>query len=157
MARIHTIGDTRMVSYKFEVPFVQGKARPRFAKGHAYTPESTVYYEDSIKNAFYECAGDIEPVPKDWPVLIAITVHKKIIKKSKSIVAQYDYTKPDLDNVAKLVMDALNGAAYTDDKQVIGLTIKRDMRKRRQTDMTSVTVCVPKHWDIKNNEVMLWD
>lgn len=30
--------------------------------------------------------------------------------------------KPDVDNVSKLVLDALNGVAYDDDKQVVGGT-----------------------------------
>ena len=30
--------------------------------------------------------------------------------------------KPDIDNVVKIIMDGLNGAAYTDDKQVVDVT-----------------------------------
>ena len=34
--------------------------------------------------------------------------------------------KPDADNVAKIILDALNGVVYEDDKQVVGLlTLKR--------------------------------
>lgn len=29
--------------------------------------------------------------------------------------------KPDIDNVVKIIMDALNGAAYKDDKQVVSV------------------------------------
>lgn len=31
--------------------------------------------------------------------------------------------KPDADNIAKIVCDALNGVAYTDDKQICCLTV----------------------------------
>ena len=37
--------------------------------------------------------------------------------------------KPDIDNVVKLVMDALNGVAYDDDKQVV-----RQYAEKRYTD-----------------------
>lgn len=34
-------------------------------------------------------------------------------------------TKPDLDNVAKVILDALNGIAYHDDSQVSRLLIEK--------------------------------
>ena len=33
--------------------------------------------------------------------------------------------KPDVDNVAKSILDALNGIVYLDDKQIIELDIKK--------------------------------
>lgn len=33
--------------------------------------------------------------------------------------------KPDLDNVAKIVLDSLNGIAYADDKQIVELRVKK--------------------------------
>ena len=35
----------------------------------------------------------------------------------------FDFMKPDIDNLAKFVLDALNGAAYTDDDQVVSLEL----------------------------------
>lgn len=34
--------------------------------------------------------------------------------------------KPDSDNIAKAILDALNGVAYYDDSQVVGLTVKKE-------------------------------
>lgn len=34
--------------------------------------------------------------------------------------------KPDLDNVAKIIMDALNGLAYEDDKDIVELQITKE-------------------------------
>jgi len=31
--------------------------------------------------------------------------------------------KPDLDNIAKIILDSLNGIAYKDDSQVVSLTV----------------------------------
>ena len=33
--------------------------------------------------------------------------------------------KPDVDNIAKAVLDALNGVIWVDDKQVVELTVKK--------------------------------
>lgn len=33
--------------------------------------------------------------------------------------------KPDIDNVCKIILDALNGIAYHDDKQVVDLGIRK--------------------------------
>ena len=34
--------------------------------------------------------------------------------------------KPDSDNIAKAILDALNGVAYYDDSQIVELTIKKE-------------------------------
>lgn len=39
--------------------------------------------------------------------------------------AEYPLKKPDVDNVAKIILDALNGIAYRDDKQVVTLIVKK--------------------------------
>lgn len=33
--------------------------------------------------------------------------------------------KPDTDNIAKSILDSLNGIAYKDDKQVVSLSVKK--------------------------------
>ena len=33
--------------------------------------------------------------------------------------------KPDADNIAKIIMDALNGVAYEDDRQVVELIVRK--------------------------------
>ena len=38
---------------------------------------------------------------------------------------EYPLKKPDVDNVAKIILDALNGIAYRDDKQVVELYVKK--------------------------------
>jgi Holliday junction resolvase RusA-like endonuclease len=37
----------------------------------------------------------------------------------------YPTKKPDADNIAKIILDALNGVAYTDDTQVINLLVQK--------------------------------
>jgi Holliday junction resolvase RusA-like endonuclease len=43
--------------------------------------------------------------------------------------------KPDVDNIAKSILDALNGAAYDDDKQVVALMIHKEYSDTPRVDI----------------------
>ena len=51
-----------------------------------------------------------------------------------------DTFKPDVDNIAKAVLDALNGVAFEDDSQVVRLRCSKHPRKRRESDRTLVRI-----------------
>lgn len=55
-------------------------------------------------------------VPAKWPVA------KKKLALRNEIAPEM---KPDCDNVAKAILDALNGIAYKDDSQVTELIVKK--------------------------------
>ncbi|MEQ2712194.1 RusA family crossover junction endodeoxyribonuclease, partial [Hominisplanchenecus faecis] len=44
--------------------------------------------------------------------------------------------KPDSDNIAKVVLDALNGIAYHDDTQIIKLTITKAYKEEAYLSVT---------------------
>ena len=45
-------------------------------------------------------------------------------KKKKECLVNLDYThKPDVDNIAKIILDSLNGLAYHDDNQISCLLV----------------------------------
>jgi Holliday junction resolvase RusA-like endonuclease len=118
------------MTIKFIVPGKpQGKARPRFANGHTYTPQSTVDYENLIKQSFL-LSPDRPRTPLNCPVAISVDVFHQIPANASrgrtvALLKAYPMVKPDLDNVIKAVLDALNGLAYIDDKQVIRIDAKR--------------------------------
>ena len=109
-----------MISIKFTVyGKPQGKARPRFTRqGRAYTPKQTADYERQIKQAYISAGGQL--ISDTAPILICITA---CFKKAKTNKMNYPTLKPDADNIAKAVCDALNGIAYHDDKQITCLTV----------------------------------
>ena len=85
------------------------KGRPRFAKGHAYTPKETRDAEQRIVDLFeFEC-----PLWEPTVEKVRLTVDA-YFKNRQSC---------DLDNVAKLVSDALNKVAYADDRQIGQLVV----------------------------------
>lgn len=102
-----------------EVPEVVGKQRPRATArgGHArvYTPRKTRVFEELIRRAWREQVGDA------WsghhgPVSVSVSVSRELARSSpKYWAGRQDTQKPDVDNVLKAVLDALNGLAYADD------------------------------------------
>lgn len=99
----------------------QGKARPRFTRqGRAYTPKNTVDYETQIRQAYIAAGGTL--ISDTEPILICITA---CFKKAKTNKMESPTLKPDADNIAKAVCDALNGIAYKDDKQITCLTVNK--------------------------------
>lgn len=104
-----------------------GKARPRFTKsGHTYTPAATKTYEAQVAKAYREAAGDLY---FHAPIFVRIEANYAIPKtwsKAKQEEA-YKLTpgKPDADNIAKIILDALNGVAYDDDVEVTRLLVTR--------------------------------
>jgi Holliday junction resolvase RusA-like endonuclease len=111
-----------------------GKERPRFARmGNfvkTYTPGKTKLRESEIQvlarqemkgKEIFTGALEVSmnvgfPIPKSWS--------KKKTKEATDGILK-PITKPDLDNIAKLVLDALNGIVYKDDSQVVELTISK--------------------------------
>jgi len=88
----------------------------------AYTPKKTKEYEDLILQTFLATKGH-HKYPEGTPLRLDITVLKKGAKK---LEGQFAPVKPDMDNVIKVVMDALEGFAYVNDNSIchIGETKK---------------------------------
>lgn len=131
----------------FEVPFVKGKERPRFSRSgkHVYTPSKTIKAEREIRKAFI-AAGGVK-APKGVEVMVHITTVRPLPKsRPKRIESEPDIYKPDVDNIAKLVLDALNGCAWHDDTQVTELVVGKCERVREVTEQTVVWIS----WEVPN-------
>lgn len=130
------------MQFEFFVPGKpQGKARARTVRLKSgavtsFTPERTATYENWIRTCFIseyqKRNGDGFHLPHDGAVEIAINAYfavpKSYSKKKQSECLKgniWPTVKPDVDNIAKVVCDALNGFAYSDDKQIVSLTINK--------------------------------
>lgn len=109
-----------------------GKARPRVTrKGFTYTPQKTVNYENLIRWTFQSKFPNHKPYEGYIEAEIkAIFDVPKSYSKKKTLEllngsCNYDH-KPDLDNIAKIVLDSLNGIAYKDDSQVTILKVIKE-------------------------------
>lgn len=110
----------------------KGKGRPRMTRsGHTYTPKDTAQYENLVKLAF-EAAKPQRFIPFEGPVKAIIEagyeIPKSWSKKKRELALEgieEPTKKPDLDNIAKSILDSLNGIAYRDDSQVTKLEIRK--------------------------------
>lgn len=119
--------------YEFEVEGkIIGKERPRvnLYNGIVYTPNKTKDYEEYIR----ECFSITYPnfIPIEGRVAIEIIAYRKIPTNTpKSKVKEMlddsisPTVKPDVDNIGKVVLDALNKFAFNDDNQVTKISIEK--------------------------------
>ena len=120
--------------YKFEIKDkAMGKQRPRYSSktGRMYTPTATRSFEEKVKWAFtskYNIATELSTKPFKAKIIAIFEPPKSISKKKKEeLLFKIDYTKkPDADNIAKAILDSLNGLAYKDDSQVSALLVLKD-------------------------------
>ena len=111
------------------------KARPRVTQGgFTYTPAKTKNYETFVRELFYSQHGQVMMEGAIRAEIMAyFPIPKSAAKKLQALMAteQYPHTKSrDADNVAKSVLDALNGIAYKDDSQIADLDIKKRYSER---------------------------
>ena len=109
-----------------------GKQRPKFTAvgkfGRAYTPDKTVNYETYVKLTYNsldlpKLEGQIAfGVSAYYPIPKSTSQKKRNLMLSGAIRPTI---KPDYDNIAKIISDALNGIAYDDDKQIVDARIKK--------------------------------
>jgi len=119
----------------------KGKARVRFTKlGRPYTPKDTRDYEEYIRYCFASAYPVAEPL--DTPVNITVVAYLGIPKSySKRRVedcfngVEPPCKKPDIDNIAKAILDALRHVAFADDKQVILMKVVKAWHYVGHTDV----------------------
>lgn len=108
-----------------------GKQRPRVLRsGITYTPKKTVNYETLVRMLYiekYTCAK-----PFTGPVCMLIRAYyqipKSASKKRKKAMEEQAIMptiRPDVDNITKIIMDALAEVAYEDDKQIVSCCIAK--------------------------------
>lgn len=114
----------------------QGKARARtfynkaLGRSVSMTPENTVLYENHIKACFLEQTDTktrwFNSEPLEMRIEAYYPIPKSTSKKAREKMMHGDILptkKPDADNVAKVICDALNGIAYHDDTQIVRLEV----------------------------------
>lgn len=97
----------------------RAKGRPRVTRsGHAFTPKTTKEFSDAVK----ALTTTLEPLdgPLEMSVIYVFSRPKSLV--SRNPIRQPRPHRPDLDNLDKALLDALNGQAYGDDQQICRLT-----------------------------------
>ena len=130
-----------MTAICFTVPGKpQGKARARTyynAKKKVMsstTPDKTVLYENFIATRYMEAAG--EQRFSDGAYIKARIKSSSKVKKTAMLSGELLPTKkPDIDNIVKAVLDALNEVAYRDDTQVVELQVRKQYSEKPRLEI----------------------
>ena len=109
----------------------KGKGRPRFTKPKGadfvktYTPDATASYENLVKVMYLNVAGQQKlEGPLKMEIAALFPIPKSKSKKVQAAMRSKELlptVKCDVDNIAKIIMDALNKVAFDDDKQIVML------------------------------------
>ncbi len=121
------------MKYEFEViGKINGKARPRLNMytGKVYTPTNTKDYENLIREYFKIKYHRNEILKGRIKVTIVayFAVPKSTSKKDREnmLLGNISPTKkPDIDNIVKIVLDALNKYVFEDDNQITKLDVEK--------------------------------
>ena len=130
----------------------RGKSRPRVVRlkngaSTSYTPDKTVAYEALARPRLRQQWPSVElPFPDKTPVCVTITacfgIPKSASRKTRAAMLSgqnYPTKKPDVDNVIKIVLDALNGFAWHDDAQVVLLQVTKEYTEHEPFVRVQVT------------------
>lgn len=124
----------------------QGKARAKTFHTNGITrtvtPDRTVLYENLIKDRYLQEANGFY-LESGTPVTLRIVARflppkskSKKIQKSMFDGEVLPLKKPDMDNIVKVVADALNGVAYHDDTQIAFVVAKKAYSAMEGLDIT---------------------
>ena len=145
-----------MLRFDFAVmgkPVGKGRPRASFRNGRIWmrSTDETTTYESIVRGAFVQEYGEQPPLSS--PLSVAITCYFPYPKSAYWPVNKNHngelreewkgkpYTgKPDLDNVAKAILDGLNTVAFEDDSQIIALQISKfyDERPRAEIQISDL-------------------
>ena len=107
-----------------------GKGRPRFARMgnlvRTYNEKKTTDYEDIVRFHTLTAMGSTDPLETPISVYLyfRLLVPQSYTKKRTEAClkgSERPLKKPDLDNLAKSVLDGMNGVAFRDDCQIVSL------------------------------------
>lgn len=135
-----------MIDWKYRI-VVRGRAIPKKApkfsrRGFAYTDKDSRAYEEHARLAAQMVMADDPPMSE--PLMVRIEVElivpaswskKKRAGAMNGIVAPTK--RPDVDNLAKLALDACNGIVWLDDAQICALSV---VKKYSNTPRSTILV-----------------
>jgi Holliday junction resolvase RusA-like endonuclease len=118
-----------MVQFRIDTIPV-GKSRPRFRRQgefvRTYSDKKTVDYEYLVRIECMKAMGPTAPLrtPVGVYLYFKLPIPKSYSKKrTEACLSGFDKPtkKPDLDNLAKAVLDGMNGVIFLDDCQIVSL------------------------------------
>jgi crossover junction endodeoxyribonuclease RusA len=124
----------------YGVPVPQGSSRAFIPKGWSRpiitaANSKTKPWRQEIAGTCKNVLGGSTPAGSDRPVSVKIAFYFDRPKSTKKSV-RYKTTKPDLDKLARAVLDALTGIAFDDDSQVTNLALSKHFGSPARAEIT---------------------
>lgn len=127
------------------------KGRPRFARRgkfvSTYTPAKTVEHETMVRNEGIKSMNGASPT--DAPVRVNVDCFMPIPKSTSKINREMmlegvmrHTKKPDIDNLAKGYLDALNGVVWLDDSQIVRLVVTKEYSDQPRCEIMVIEDCL---------------
>lgn len=112
----------------------RGQGRPRFVRqtGVAYKSSEDKAFEKSIMLAYKAQNPMATPVQGAFGITLVVK-----LRQAKGNEQKQATKKPDIDNVIKSVLDALNGVAFADDKNCVNITAYK-----RYDENPGISACI---------------
>lgn len=124
------------------VPFARaggGKNTPRFtpAKQRSYMGVVKLYCQRAMQGA----------VPLEGPIELSVSAYylrpkSHTAKRATAPGSEWKASKPDADNISKLLKDALNTVAWRDDAQVVSLHVWKQYADTARVSVRIVELAV---------------
>lgn len=132
------------MKYEFEVPgTIKGKGRPRVNQctGIVYTPTTTKDYEYLVEQYFLLKYPKFKPLEGRLSVNIKaiFSIPKSTKKSDKDKMLENTISptkKPDIDNIVKIILDAMNKFAFKDDTQITKLSVEKVYGAEEKVEVT---------------------
>ena len=110
-----------MISVAIDIDPVSWQ-RPRFNNGRGFTAAKVTQY----KNALILMLKHKAPIaPLDQPLKVTLDFYLTPPKTKPRHKSRLPRVRPDIDNYAKVILDALNGIYWTDDGIICDLQIRK--------------------------------
>lgn len=131
------------------VPVAQPRQRSRVVAAHGRTFTQNYTPTNSPVNAFkaavqMAASAEYKGPPLEYPICIYLTFilprPKSITKKRGDNPRVWCAKKPDFDNLAKSVTDALTGILWRDDSQLVSVHIHKMIANAKESPCVGVTV-----------------
>ena len=113
----------------------KGKGRPKFSRQgnivRTYTPDATANYENYVKMEYWNQCGQrmfTKGGQLDMRLTAYFAIPASTSKKRQQLMRDKvirPTKKPDMDNIIKIIADALNGIAYYDDSQIVDTAVRK--------------------------------
>lgn len=131
-------------------PVAKGRPRATAAGGFVrmYTPKKTATYEEHVAYcaiAAMNESGLIRPLecPVKIDLVACMPIPKSMSKKKREQAIAgliVPAKKPDIDNVAKSILDGLNGVVFKDDNQIVQLIVTKCYSDVPKVDVSIVSL-----------------